>query len=550
MSQQTRLNFSQILGDLPASRVSIAVHSSVNRVLQDALDDFGINIKDHGAKVDGVTDDTLAWRSAIQLSESMDLPIYFPSGTSVVTDELVFTLPPQIRGGKYSPPVIGKFNNVPYAQKGSVLLSKVTTGRTISINPPSNNQYIRGCWLLDFHVLADASTGRNGSGVLIANCGWGGYIRGLVVEGFQNGGVELSQLQDTLLDQLEVLDCGTDNGAAALEITNGTNLCVFNRVRVEANFRQMRIRNSLMLEFHGSHFEQGDYPGSPMPEFEKINRFTSIQLTTCDNIKFIGGNFFGATMQKQMAKFGITASQCPFHMSVGGDCSNIDYIGATMGFGYNSGRILEHHGSGRVLGCTFLALCTETYALYLDGNILFSNNSVAYTDNPTSDTFTLMYAAYATVKDNIFTCPNGSSVDKPYGSLFTVNSSKPMRLGNNQYIISKRPRFFDGIVHIVEQSRDGYEQSAGGVVNMQQYNPNSIINLFGGAGGAATVTSIDNVNTNQDITFCNNGTGNITINHGGNIACKGSVPAVIPAGGFIKFMHNGNSGVSVEIARY
>lgn len=226
--------------------------------------------------------------------------------------------------------------------------------------------------------------------MLIANCGWGGYVRGLVVEGFHGGGLTLSQLQDTLFDQLEILDCGTDNVVAALEITNGSNLLAFNRARIEANEFQMRIRNSMMIDFIAPHFEQGDYPdASAGAEFEKINRYPSIYLQASQNIKFHGGFIFGATIQKQMAKYGITAADCPFHMSVGGDCSNIDLLGVTMGFGYNSGRILEHHGSGKVQNCTPIALCTETYPIILDGNILFQNNQCGYTDNPTSETFSL-----------------------------------------------------------------------------------------------------------------------------------------------------------------
>ncbi|MEF6383494.1 hypothetical protein U9936_01335 [Escherichia coli] len=185
----------------------------------------------------------------------------------------------------------------------------------------------------------------------------------------------------------------------------------------------------------------------------------------------------------------------------------------------------------------------------MDGNIQFKNNNLSYTDNPTSDTFYLMAANYATIEGNIFACVNNSSVNKIYGSLYAVDSGKPILLGRNQYIISKRARVHDGRVNVINQSHDGSEQSAGGAVNMQQYLPTSIINLFGGSGGASTVTSIDNMSPNQKVTFCNNGTGNITINHGGNIGCKGGVNAVVPAGCFIEFMYNGNTGVSQEIAR-
>ena len=160
-----------------------------------------------------------------------------------------------------------------------------------------------------------------------------------------------------------------------------------------------------------------------------------------------------------------------------------------------------------------------------------------------------MAASYATIEGNIFACVNSNSVNKLYGSLFTVNSEKPILLGRNQYIINKRARFHDGIVNVINQNHDGSEQSGGGEINMQYHNPTSIIHLYGGSGGAATVTAINNMSHNQRVTFLNNGTGNITITNGGNIRCKGGVNADVPPGMIIEFFYNGTTGVSFEMSR-
>ncbi|HDC4426300.1 TPA: hypothetical protein O8L76_000365 [Enterobacter asburiae] len=505
------------------------------------------DLRGWGCACDGITDDSDNFQAAIAYSETHDRQLYAP-GPVRITKKITFTKPPQLRGFMYSPPVIGKFQGTPYAHKGFIIYSEVASGYCIEINPPSNNQYIRGLNLIDIHVLAQGA-GVNGKGVLIANCGWGGYVRGFVVEGFKNGGLELSQLQDTLFDQLEILNCGTDNVVAALELTNGTNLVTFNRARIEANDFQMRIRNCGMIDFIAPHFEQGDYPGATQPELEKINRYPSIYIGGSNLIKFTGGVIFGATIQKQISKYGISASDCPFHISVGGDCVDVDFVNVTMGFGYNSGRIIEHHGDGRVQSCTLLALCTETYPILLDGNVLFQNNSAGYYDNSDSEYFYLMAANRATIEGNIFSCTNSGSVNKKYGSLYAVDPSRPILLGRNQYIISKRAFFHDGTVRAIAQGYDGTEQSAGGTINMQQHNITSVITLYGGAGGAATVTALNNMSPGQRTMFQNNGTGNITFNHGGNIYCKGGVNAVVPAGHFIEFIYNGSSGVSSEISR-
>lgn len=505
------------------------------------------DIRGWGCVCDGITDDSDNFQLAVIWSEANDKSLFIP-GPILLTKKITFSKPPHIRGYKYSPPVIGEFQGTPYAHTGCIIYTTVASGLTLDINPPSNNQYIRGCNILDIHLLA-RGTGVTGSGIRIANCGWGGYIRGLVVEGFANGGVELSQLQDTKIDQLEVLNCGTDGVVAALRITNGSNLLAFDRIRLEANEYQMQILNSMMLDFTDSHFEQGDYPGASFPDLEKINNTPSIRIAASQNITFKGGFIFGATIQKQMAKFSIAASACPFHIAVGGDCSNINFNSVTMGFGYGSGRILEHHGSGIITACNFTALCTETYPLILDGNILFRNNNLSYTDNETSEIFTLLSAKYATIADNIFACVNPGSVNKPYGSLFTLTSANPCQIGRNQFIINKKSRFADGTYVSTSYGYDGISPSAGGVVILSDYAPNTIISLYGGSGGASPVTDMQNAAVNQSVTFCNNGTGNATINHGGNIACKGGIAADIPPGNMITFVYNPASGAMVEVGR-
>lgn len=104
-----------------------------------------------------------------------------------------------------------------------------------------------------------------------------------------------------------------------------------------------------------------------------------------------------------------------------------------------------------------------------------------------------MAAKYATIEANMFACVNSSSVNKLYGSLFALNPSNPILLGRNQYVISKRALFHDGTVRAIAQGYDGTEQSSGGAINMQQHNITSVITLFGGAGGAANVTALNNM---------------------------------------------------------
>ncbi len=502
------------------------------------------DIRGWGCKCDGVADDSDNFQTAIIYSEAHDRQLFIP-GPIRITKKITFTKPPQLRGFMYSPPVIGNFQGTPYAHKGCIIYSEVATGYCIEINPPSNNQYIRGLNIIDVHVLA-SGPGVSGAGVLIANCGWGGYVRGLVVEGFHGGGLTLSQLQDTLLDQLEVLDCGTDGSIYGLNIINGSNLLAFNRCRLEVNNAQLRINSGFGFEFNNCHFEQGDYPGaSAGPEFQRINKFSSIVLQGVDNVKFIGGSIFGATLQQQISVLGLTAASAPFHIAVDGSCTDITFLGTTMGFGYGSGKIMEMHGDGIISDCTFKALCTEYQPIFLDANVDFNNNRVAYVDNPTSDTIVLMAAKKATIQDNIFSCLNSGSVDKTSSSLFIGDTSFKSRVGMNQFVINKFSWFSDGSQECINQSTNGVIQVTLGDMEMRRYDPNKIYSM----GTAGNVTSINNLLINQEATFLNTSSGTVVFKHGASLACKGGVDASVPTGGYISFMFNGFSGAVTETSR-
>lgn len=502
------------------------------------------DLRGWGCKCDGITDDSDKFQNAIIYSEAHDRQLFIP-GPIRITKKITFTKPPQLRGFMYSPPVIGNFQGTPYAHKGCIIYSEVASGYCIEINPPSNNQYIRGLNVIDIHVLASGS-GVTGAGVLIANCGWGGYVRGMVVEGFHGGGLTLSQLQDTLFDQLEVLDCGTDGSIYGLNIINGSNLLAFNRCRLEVNNAQLRINSGFGFEFNNCHFEQGDYPGaSAGPEFQRINKFTSIVLQGVDNVKFIGGSIFGATLQQQISVLGLTAATAPFHIGVDGSCTDITFLGTTMGFGYGSGKIIEMHGDGIISDCTFKALCTEYQPIFLDANVDFNNNRVAYVDNPTSDTIVLMAAKKATIQDNLFSCINSMSVDKTASSLFIGDTSFKSRIGMNQFVINKFSWFSDGSQECINQSSNGVIQVTLGDMEMRRYDPNKIYSMS----TPGNVTSINNLMTNQEARFLNTSSGAVVFKHGASLACKGGVDASVPPGGYISFMYNGFTGSVTETSR-
>ncbi|EIX1643025.1 TPA: hypothetical protein ACJKKM_004736, partial [Escherichia coli] len=238
-------------------------------------------------------------------------------------------------------------------------------------------------------------------------------------------------------------------------------------------------------------------------------------------------------------------SQAAYNFSIGGDCTNVIFEGTTLGFGYGSGKIIEHHGSGSFSNCNFENMCTEVAPIILDGSILFTGNNVGYTDNLSSNVFIGMEAYLATIKGNFFGCINSSSVNKTSGALFTGSKLRKARLGINQYIISKMSMFTDGGLISIDQSTEGFSPLSTGTPAINASSPNTIY-FFSSPG---TVTDFTGIIDNQRPTFLNASSGNVTFQNGPALHCKGGVNAVVPPGEMITFMYSGFSGVKLEISR-
>lgn len=503
------------------------------------------NILDFGAVGDGVTDDTAAFQAAAAFVDANDKTLYLPSGQYVISDTITFDKPPQIIGEKYSPPVTGNDNEGnPYALKGTVILSEMATGPAIHINPAANNIYIRGTYLADFHVLAKDG-GSAGAGVYIENCGWQGYVRNLTVEGFEQHGVILNQVQDSLFENLEILRCGTDNVYPALYIYGGSNFLTFNRLRLELNEWQMFINNSFGIQFYGSHIEQGDYPAPPASLSNVIPRYSSVRITNSTQIKFIGNIFNGATLASTIAEYSITAAQCPYYITVASS-SDVSFINSSIGVGYDRGKLLTISADGFISNCQFFKACIEDYPILLAGNILFTDNNIDLADIGTSTAFCGISVSFATISGNILASDNGTSVAKTSGAVFAGNGGGNARLGENQLIIDKYNTVTDTTQIQISQNTNGYLVGAfAGSVDLSLFEPNKIFNV----NAVGTLTALTNGIKEQMITFYNTAAGNYTITNGATITCKGGVNAVVTQGGFITFVFSPITGVFVEYSR-
>ena len=489
----------------------------------------------------GDADDTDAFKRAAAHIDLTWEPLNLKSKVYNISDTISFQTPPCIVGAAYSPPVVGKFQGVPYPVKGTVIMCNTGPKPAIAINDTS--WYRRGLRITDVHVLgAPGKTSQYG--VLLKNCGWGGYTRGLVIERFSDIGLQISQLQDTLFDQLEVLDCGKDNISPAVFISDYSNLLVFNRPRFELNEYQLLISGGFGFEFHGAHFEQGDYPGEgpDVEELLRINRYPSIRLQSTGVVKFIGGIITGATAARQMTKFGITADQIPYHLTVDPNCGDVSFIGTTIGAPYNNGKAIEFSGKGRFSGCTVQNMMSDhPSAAFNNQDLNVTGNQFLLVDGGYSTSFYGISASGAIINDNDFICENSASAEKSSGAIIEGVA----RIGENRFKINKYALASNNSVSASTSSTGSTTTNMTGSIDLRKFNHTHV--MFNNTAG--TLGPLNGMVFGSETLIVNSSSGNLIIPHGGNISISDGANAVVPPGGMIKMFANPSSGVWTELYR-
>lgn len=496
------------------------------------------DIRGWGAKCDGVTDDTLAWKTVAAHADETGKAIIVPAGTTVITEKIVFNKPVTLIGAAPSPVTIGYANDGQGEPRGSIIMSRVHGDYAIDVNPPENNQYKRGGHIANVHLLADRSDSLavEGKGMRLSNLGWNGSFNNLCVEGFHGGGLRLSQVQDSLFNQLEIVDCGKDGGAPALTIDRWTNLCTFVRCRLESCGRLLYIGDgAASLDFLCPHFELGDYATTGIfGEYDRINQHPAIDMQNCNNIRFQGGMIIGATLNSQKLKFSLTPDTAPYFMYINSDVTGLHFSDMWMGFGWGHGKFVQFTGSGSFVNCVFNNISSDVYSLDLRAtSMVFTGNTVNYSHDTTAVSGKVLGAAfaYSTIDDNRFySYYPGTPVATSTQPFFAGQGTPNNRMGINELSVIGVNFLYDGSFNIMKQhigaSTVGLTPGTT-TLDLWKFDHNSLIYL-NDSGSTITIT---NPQGGREVRVQNVSAGEVTIN---NVAPS---PVTLAAGQVAHFVY-------------
>ncbi|WP_213132419.1 tail fiber/spike domain-containing protein [Citrobacter sp. FP75] len=298
-----------------------------------------VNVKDFGAKGDGIdhplsevfpslasaqaiypfvtslsqTQDYAAIQAAINAAKTLNSAVFIPSGNYIVNKTIKVDYAPTIygEGGQGLRDVAS--THEPSPVRGSSIFSKVSSGRTIDIEPP---KFCFGLNLRDFAVWG--VDGSCDTGIHLANVGWMGIVSGVNIQQFPNQGLELGYLQDTYFNNCSVLQCGNST-KYAVTCAVDSNYIYFNGCHFELTAYMFNLNNCWNFSWNQCHFEVARPVGDGVTDNDRFYyTSTAISLGNSYRMSFTDCTLIPVDAAYLATKLSLPRKDVPYFMTGSG----------------------------------------------------------------------------------------------------------------------------------------------------------------------------------------------------------------------------------------
>lgn len=343
------------------------------------------------------TRDFAGIQAAINAAKDINAAVFIPSGQYITNSTITadYALSMYGEGGQGLRDVSSTHG--PSQVRGTIIKSKVTTGRTLSIAPA---KYCFGLTLRDFAIWG--VQGQCDSGMYLHNIGWMGILSGINIQQFPNYGLEIGYIQDTYFNNCSVLQCG-NNTKAAVYCPLQSNYVYFNGCHFELTAYMFDIDKCWFWSWHQCHFEVARPVGDGITDSDRFYYSTAcMRLGSSFNLSFTACTFIPVDVAHLATKLGVGRDAVPYFMTGSGsyisfgECIwlapegsvDIGYftgshikMSACQGIDLSPSRPALYIDRGAVVGCTFGPKVDEdTTRLYgitvMDG--AYTGNSIGF----------------------------------------------------------------------------------------------------------------------------------------------------------------------------
>jgi hypothetical protein len=498
-----------------------------------------INVKDFGSKGDGSdhplsevfpslasaqaiypfvtslsqTQDYAAIQAAINAAKTINAAVFIPSGQYVVNSTILADYAVSMYGeGAQGLRDVSATNHSPSPVRGTVINSKVTSGRTLSISPA---KYCFGLTLRDFAIWG--VQGQCDKGLYLNAIGWMGIVSGVNIQKFPNQALELGYIQDTYFTNCSFLSSGNQTNPAVTCISE-SNYVYWDGCHYELTPYMLKLNNCWNWSWSHCHFEVARPAVDGVTDDDRYHYASAcIDLGNSYRLQFSNNTYVPVDAAFLATKNSQDRGSVPYFISSTGNY--IDFSGesviapeGSVDFGYFSGDHVNFRGGhlykmnpskqslyikkGKVSDTTYAiqidADTTRLNGMYVGGHA--SNNTIGFigTDNGVKRSSGFLLGGACQAVGNSY--DESNAVCKYLDNAATVNG-------------------FDGY------SVKYVNITASGDIDLTNYPPNAQLRI---ASNNVTISHIYGAPYGRDVMVTTNNTGSVIAYSSDNILTAGA----------------------------
>lgn len=308
------------------------------------------------------TQDYAAIQAAINAAKALNASVFMPSGQYITNTTITADYAVSMYGeGGQGLRDVSTTNHLPSPVRGTVIKSKVTTGRTLAIAPA---KFCFGLTLRDFAIWG--VQGQCDSGLYLHNVGWTGIVSGINVQYFPNYGLEIGYIQDTYFNNCSVLQCGNVN-KYAVHCVLDSNYVYFNGCHFELSAYLLKLNTAWFWSWNQCHFEVARPSGDGVTDNDRFYYTAAcVDLGSSYQLSFSNNTFVPVDVAYLATKLSVARDAVPYFMTSSGPY--ISFHGDTwlapegsVDIGYFTGT------NTKFSGCKFVSLSPSRMSLYAAG---------------------------------------------------------------------------------------------------------------------------------------------------------------------------------------
>lgn len=417
----------------------------------------------------------------------------------------------------------GYGNDMNSSTHGTKIVSAVVNDYAVKINDP-NTFYGPGS---QFGQLEIENT--SGKGLRIVGLAAGAHLHNIVVRNCPQEGYDFYYYQDSVLDTIECVNCGTDV-KHAVTFENNCNAVEVRKMLIIQCRQPLLVDGCTYVEFYDAHIEQGEYPPGPLEYVNTPFLAGGFNAVNSSDIRFIGGIFVPNSYTYLASYYSIANSATPFYFTSSG-CLRTKFIGSTFSAPRFGCRFVSAQ-QAEFINCTFNS--TATLVNGLEGTtVTFDNCDIELYDDQTQTNFTCVnLSTLSEIRDTRFRCSNPASATKTSGIIIDGTTSY---LGNYRIEVDKTYQHVGpNLVYRGATGYGGFGYSLStGTIDIMKQNAGEAIVIQSVSGN---LTGLSNIHGNgTKYTVVNDTNVVLTVTSGGNISTP--APISVPQFGSIDLKH-------------